>query len=155
MKRLPRLLSTATLTALVVLSAQAQINNNPPGGSGPGRGRGPGVEASVVTAARSPEVNANGTITFRLQAPNAKTVRVFTDFPKLGEVPVNGSAGFDMTKEHTLHISWTNEGKEWTFSLDNDESSVQKKFITRRLIPKGAGLVTHDLRATYLRCFTR
>ena len=107
MKRLPRLLSTATLTALVVLSAQAQINNNPPGGSGPGRGRGPGVEASVVTAARSPEVNANGTITFRLQAPNAKTVRVFTDFPKLGEVPVNGSAGFDMTKDDKGVWSYT------------------------------------------------
>jgi len=57
------------------------------------------VEASVVTNARSPEVNADGTITFRLQAPNAKTVRVFTDMPKLGATPVNGSAGFDMTKD--------------------------------------------------------
>src|SRR6185295_9059629 len=99
MKRIPRMLSAVALVAFAVVSAEAQINNNPPGGSGPGRGRGPGVEASVVSAARSPEVNANGTITFRLQAPNAKTVRIFTDFPKLGEVPVNGSAGFDMAKD--------------------------------------------------------
>ena len=100
---------TATaVAAFVAVSAQAQINNNPPGGSGPGRGgRGPGVEASVVTAARSPEVNPNGTITFRLQAPNAKTVRVFTDFPKRGEVPVNGSAGFDMTKDTNGVWSYT------------------------------------------------
>ncbi|MBI5769302.1 MAG: hypothetical protein HZA93_16020 [Verrucomicrobia bacterium] len=90
-----------------IVSTQAQINNNPPGGSGPGRGRGPGVEASVVTAARSPEVNANGTITFRLQAPNAKTVRILTDFPKLGDVPVNGSAGFDMTKDENGAWSYT------------------------------------------------
>jgi enterochelin esterase-like enzyme len=108
MNRIPRLLSAAALVALVVVSASAQINNNPPGGSGPGRGgRGPGVEASVVTAARSPEVNANGTITFRLQAPNAKSVRILTDFPKLGEVPVNGSAGFDMTKDDNGVWSYT------------------------------------------------
>src|SRR5262245_35304881 len=102
MNRSPRVLTAAALAAaFVVVCAHAQLHHNPPGGSGPGRGgRGPGVEASVVTAARSPEVNvANGTITFRLQAPNAKTVRVFTDFPKLGDVPVNGSAGFDMTKD--------------------------------------------------------
>lgn len=107
MNRIPRKIAAAALSSFVVFSAQAQINNNPPGGSGPGRGRGPGVEASVVTAARSPEVNANGTITFRLQAPNAKTVRVFTDFPKLGEVPVNGSAGFDMTKDDSGVWSYT------------------------------------------------
>lgn len=100
MNRIPRMFSAAVIVALAVVSAQAQINNDPPGGSGPGRGRGPGVEASVVTAARSPEVDvADGTITFRLPAPNAKAVRVFTDFPKLGEVPVNGSAGFDMAKD--------------------------------------------------------
>ncbi len=108
MNRITRLLSAAAITSFGVVSAQAQINNDPPGGSGPGRGgRGPGVEASVVTAARSPEVNANGTITFRLQAPNAKTVRVFTDFPKLGDVPVNGSAGFDMTKDDNGVWSYT------------------------------------------------
>lgn len=95
-----RLIPVIVGAAFVALSAQAQINNDPPGGSGPGGGRrgGAGVEASVVTAARSPEVNADGTITFRVQAPNAKTVRVITDFPKLGDVPGNGSAGFDMTK---------------------------------------------------------
>ena len=69
--------------------------------------RGLAVEASVVTVARSPEVNANGTITFRLQAPNAKTVRILTDFPKLGGVPVNGSAGFDMTKDDNGVWSYT------------------------------------------------
>ena len=108
MKHSPRLFFAAVIAAFVAVSAQAQINNNPPGGSGPGRrGGGAGVEASVVTAARSPEVNANGTITFRLQAPNAKTVRVVTDFPKLGDVPVNGSAGFDMTKDDNGVWSYT------------------------------------------------
>src|SRR3954467_10296898 len=107
MNRAPRILSAAALVALAAVSTQAQINNDPPGGSGPGRGRGPGVEASVVTAARSPEVNADGTITFRLQAPNAKKVRIFTDFPKLGDVPVNGSAGFDMTKDDNGVWSFT------------------------------------------------
>ncbi len=102
MKHSPRLYFAAVIAAFVAVSAQAQINNNPPGGSGPGRsGGGARVEASVVTAARSPEVNANGTITFRLNAPNAKTVRVITDFPKLGDVPVNGSAGFDMAKDES------------------------------------------------------
>lgn len=107
MKLLIRLPALAGTVALAAVSASAQINNNPPGGSGPGRGRGPGVEASVVTAARSPEVNADNTITFRLQAPNAKTVRVFTDFPKLGDVPVNGSAGFDMVKDTNGVWSYT------------------------------------------------
>jgi enterochelin esterase family protein len=99
MNRISRILSAVALAALAVGPAQAQISNNPPGGSGPPAGRGPGIEGSVVTTTRSPEVNANGTITFRLPAPNAKTVRVFTDMPKLGDVPVNGSAGFDMTKD--------------------------------------------------------
>lgn len=72
-----------------------------------GRGGGPGVEASVVTAARSPEVHANGTITFRLQAPNARSVRIITDFPKAGDVPVNGSAGFDMAKDENGVWSYT------------------------------------------------
>jgi hypothetical protein len=53
----------------------------------------------VVTSVRSPEVNADNTITFRLPAPNATKVRVVTDMPKLGDTPVNGSAGFDMTKD--------------------------------------------------------
>jgi len=105
MNRILHTLSVAALAALVLGPAQAQINNNPPGGNGPGRGAGPargggaGVEASVVTASKSPEVNANGTITFRMQAAGAKTVQVFTDMPKLGDTPVNGSAGFDMTKD--------------------------------------------------------
>jgi enterochelin esterase-like enzyme len=97
MKHTPCLFLAAVITAFVAVSAQAQMNNSPPAGSG--RRAGARVEASVVTAARSPEVNADGTITFRLNAPNAKTVRVITDFPKLGDVPVNGSAGFDMAKD--------------------------------------------------------
>jgi enterochelin esterase-like enzyme len=110
MKNRSRSFHVAVIAAIVAVSAQAQINNNPPGGSGPGGARrsgGAGVEASVVTAARSPEVNTNGTVTFRLQAPNAKAVRVFTDFPKLGDVPVNGSAGFDMTKDTNGVWSYT------------------------------------------------
>jgi enterochelin esterase family protein len=100
-------------TALAVFSTATLLSAQPPaaptaGAPTPARGgRGPGVEASVVTAARSPEVNANGTITFRLQAPNAKTVRIMTDFPKLGDVPVNGSAGFDMTKDDNGVWSYT------------------------------------------------
>ena len=100
MNRILRVLPATALATLVAASVQAQINNNPPGGNGPtGRGRGPGVEASVVTNVRSPEVNADNTITFRLPAPSAKKVRVYTDMPKLGDTPVNGSAGFDMTKD--------------------------------------------------------
>src|SRR3954470_21320019 len=100
MNRILRVLPATALATLVAASVQAQINNSPPGGNGPtGRGRGPGVEASVVTSVRSPEVNADNTITFRLPAPNAKKVRVYTDMPKLGDTPVNGSAGFDMTKD--------------------------------------------------------
>ena len=97
MNRIVRVLPATALAMLVAASVQAQINNNPPGGNGPGRGR--GVEASVVTNLRSPEVNADNTITFRLPAPNAKKVRVYTDMPKLGDTPVNGSAGFDMTRD--------------------------------------------------------
>jgi enterochelin esterase family protein len=100
MNRILRALPAAALATLLATSVQAQINNNPPGGSGPtGRGRGPGVEASVVTNVRSPEVNAGNSITFRMPAPNAKKVRVYTDMPKLGDTPVNGSAGFDMTQD--------------------------------------------------------
>ncbi len=99
--------SLATI-ALAQQSAPTTSTATPAPTSPPARGgRGPGVEASVVTAARSPEVNANGTITFRFQAPNAKSVRVVTDFPKLGEVPVNGSAGFDMTKDEKGVWSYT------------------------------------------------
>jgi hypothetical protein len=91
MNRTLRVLPATALATLVATSVQAQINNSPPGGNGPtGRGRGPGVEASVVTNARSPEVNADNTITF--PAPNAKKVRVYTDMPKLGDTQVNGSA---------------------------------------------------------------
>jgi enterochelin esterase-like enzyme len=97
MNRILRVLTATALATLLAASVQAQITNNPPGGSGPGRGR--GVEASVVTNVRSPEVNADHTITFRLPAPNARKVRVYTDMPKLGDTPVNGSAGFDMTQD--------------------------------------------------------
>jgi enterochelin esterase family protein len=97
MNRILRVLPATALATLVGASVQAQIANSPPGGSGPGRGR--GVEASVVTNVRSPEVNADHTITFRLPAPNARKVRVYTDMPKLGDTPVNGSAGFDMTQD--------------------------------------------------------
>lgn len=104
MNQIPRLFSAAVIAALSAVSAQAQINNTPPGG-GPGRGgRGPGVESGPGSAYRSPEVNTNNSLTFRLLAPNAKSVRVLTDMPKLGEVTVHGSAGYDMVKDTTSGI---------------------------------------------------
>lgn len=89
------------------LAVPAAAQPAAPSSAPPRGGRGPGVEASVVSAARSPEVNANGTITFRLVAPNARSVRLFTDFPKLGDVPVNGAAGFDMLPGETGVWSYT------------------------------------------------
>jgi len=106
MNRLVRLLAI-TLLAAGIVPAWSQINNNPPGGSGPPGGRGPGIEGSVVTNVRSPEVNADSTITFRLQAAGANRVQVFTDMPKLGDVPVNGSAGFEMTRDASGIWSFT------------------------------------------------
>lgn len=100
--------STLACSFAAVAAAQTPAANPPAAAPSPAPGgRGPGVEASVVTAARSPEVNANGTITFRLLAPNAKSVRILTDFPKLGDVPVNGSAGFDMSKDANGVWSYT------------------------------------------------
>jgi enterochelin esterase-like enzyme len=107
MSYLPFLFSRATIVAFSLATLVSAQTSSAPASVAGGRGRGPGVEASVVTAARSPEVNTNGTITFRLQAPNARKVRVVTDFPKLGEVPVNGSAGFDMTKDNNGVWSYT------------------------------------------------
>lgn len=116
MNRLPRILSVAVLTAFVVVSAQAQAPNNPPGnapaapGAGaPGarRGGGPGVESGPGSAYRSPEVNADNSLTFRLLAPNAKSARVITDMPKLGQVTVHGSAGYDMVKGENGIWSYT------------------------------------------------
>lgn len=101
MNRIPRLLSVAALLALAAVSLPAQPGtpSAAPGATpGPGRGRGPGVESGPGSAYRSPEVNANNSLTFRLLAPNAKAVRVITDMPKLGEVTVHGSAGYDMVK---------------------------------------------------------
>lgn len=109
--KLPVHLGAAVLAASLAAAAAAQsgaASNSAAPSAGPARGgRGPGVEASVVSAARSPEVNADGTITFRLVAPNAKSVRLLTDFPKLGAVPVNGAAGFDMTKNDAGVWSYT------------------------------------------------
>jgi enterochelin esterase-like enzyme len=110
MNFLPRFVSCAAIVVSALVAPAIAQDPTPAAStsSGPARGgRGPGVEASVVTAARSPEVNANGTITFRLQAPNAKSVRIVTDFPKLGAVPLNGSAGFDMTKDNNGVWSYT------------------------------------------------
>jgi len=98
-------IAACSMAALVV-SAQAQTNNNLPG-SGPGAGRrggGPGVESGPGSAYRSPEVNTNNSLTFRLMAPNAKSVRVVTDMPKLGKVTVHGSAGYDMVKDEASGI---------------------------------------------------
>jgi enterochelin esterase-like enzyme len=110
MNTIPRILSAAALAAVVVGSLQAQVPNNPPAAPGdarPARRGGPGVESGPGTAYRSPEVNANNSLTFRLLAPNAKSVRVLTDMPKLGEVTVHGSAGYDMVKDDAGIWSYT------------------------------------------------
>jgi enterochelin esterase family protein len=103
-----RLISGFSIAVLAALAAPAWSQNSiPPGSSAPPAGRGPGIEGSVVTAVRSPEVNADNTITFRLPAPGAKRVLVYTDMPKLGETPVNGSAGFEMTRDANGVWSYT------------------------------------------------
>src|ERR1051325_11792000 len=134
MNRILRVLPATALATLVAASVQAQINNNPPGGNGPGRGH--GVEASVVTNVRSPEVNADNTITFRLPAPNAKKVRVYTDMPKLGDTPVNGSAGFDMT---------TDANGVWSFTTPKPAPSYYQYWF------EVDGLVTPDPQNTFVR----
>jgi enterochelin esterase-like enzyme len=97
MKSILRFLPLTALTVFAALSVHAQPPGAAPGAAGPRRG-GAGVESGPGTAYRSPEVNANSSITFRLLAPNAQSVRVLTDMPKLGEVTVHGSAGYDMIK---------------------------------------------------------
>lgn len=134
MNRILRVLPATTLATLIAASVQAQITNNPPGGSGPGRGR--GVEASVVTNVRSPEVNADHTITFRLPAPNARKVRVYTDMPKRGDTPVNGSAGFDMTQD---------ANGVWSFTTPNLEPSYYQYWF------EVDGLTTPDPQNTFVR----
>jgi enterochelin esterase-like enzyme len=111
MKSIPRILAVASLAALVLLPAQAQpgapaapAGAPGPRAGGPRRGGGAGVESGPGSDYRSPEVNANGSLTFRLLAPNAKSVRVLTDMPKLGEVTVHGSAGYDMVKDEATGI---------------------------------------------------
>lgn len=108
MKPIFRIFTASALAMIFAIPAQTQVRNDPPGGGGPGGGRGPGIEGSVVAAnARSPQVNDDGTITFRLQAPNAKTVKLYTDMPRLGDLPVNGAAGFDMTRDANGVWTWT------------------------------------------------
>jgi enterochelin esterase-like enzyme len=101
MKSIPRILCAAAFTALAISSIPAQPAAP---AAGPRRGGGAGVESGPGSAYRSPEVNANNSLTFRLLAPNAKSVRVLTDMPKLGEVTVHGSAGYDMVKDEATGI---------------------------------------------------
>lgn len=140
MNRIPQLFFAAAIASLVVVSAQAQINNNPPGTNSPGGGRrvgGPGVESGPGSSYRSPEVNTNNSLTFRLLAPNAKSVRVLTDMPKLGEVTVHGSAGYDMVKDATSGI--------WSFTTPVlPPSYYQYWFIVD-------GLTTPDPMNTFVR----
>ncbi|MEO6567829.1 MAG: alpha/beta hydrolase-fold protein [Opitutaceae bacterium] len=107
-------ISAMALAALAVASAYAQTNATPPAAApgarapaGAGRRGGPGVESGPGTSYTSPEVNANNSLTFRLLAPNAKAVRVVTDMPKLGQVTVHGSAGYDMVKDEKGIWSYT------------------------------------------------
>ncbi|MEO7413825.1 MAG: alpha/beta hydrolase-fold protein, partial [Opitutaceae bacterium] len=103
----------------------------------PARGRGgPGVESGPGTAYRSPEVNANHSLTFRLLAPNAKAVRVVTDMPKLGEVTVHGSEGYDMTK---------NEAGIWSYTTPPLPPSYYQYWFTVD------GLTTPDPMNTFVR----
>lgn len=120
MNRIPHILSVAALVVTAAASVFAQTPADPaasagasapaatviPGRGGRGRG-GPGVESGPGSAYRSPEVNANNSLTFRLLAPNAKAVRVITDMPKLGEVTVHGSEGYDMVKGENGIWSYT------------------------------------------------
>jgi enterochelin esterase-like enzyme len=102
----------------------------------PGRGRGPGVESGPGSAYRSPEVNANNSLTFRLLAPNAQSVRVITDMPKLGEVTVHGANGYDMVK---------GEGGIWSYTTPPlPPSYYQYWFIVD-------GLTTPDPMNTFVR----
>jgi len=120
MKSISTILAVASLAALISLQAQAQspapadapaAAGAPAAPGAPGaragsarRGGGAGVESGPGSSYRSPEVNANNSLTFRLLAPGAKSVRVLTDMPKLGEVTVHGSAGYDMVKDEATGI---------------------------------------------------
>ena len=106
MKPIQLILAAAVIATLATASAQAQINNNPPGAPGARRGGGGSVDAGPGRTVLSPEVNTNNSVTFRLQAPNAKFVRVVTDIPKVGDLP-HGSAGFDLKKDDTGIWSYT------------------------------------------------
>jgi len=79
--------SIAAIAAAVVLTAQSGA----PGGAMPGRGgKGKGGGAPA-TALRSPEVNADHSVTFRLRAPEATAVEL------VGEV-LQGKSAQPMTK---------------------------------------------------------
>jgi hypothetical protein len=43
--------------------------------------------------------------------------------------------GFDMAKEHTLSIQWSNAGKEWKFLIDDDRHSAQSKHLFAQMKP--------------------
>ena len=140
MKHSTRLFSVIVIAAFVAVSTQAQINTNLPGGIGPGGGRrggGAGVESGPGSSYRSPEVNANNSLTFRLLAPNAKSVRVLTDMPKLGEVTVHGSAGYDMVKDETSGI--------WSYTTPALPPSYYQYWFTVD------GLTTPDPMNTFVR----
>jgi hypothetical protein len=57
--------------------------------------------------------------------------------------------GFDMTKDHVLKIRWSEEGKVWTFMVDDDEAGLQQKVLARRMTPARAALLAHDVQAVY------
>ena len=151
MNSIYRTFSAAALAALVAVSVQGQTPNNPPGapadGGARGAGRagggarrgggGPGVESGPGSAYRSPEVNANSSLTFRLLAPNAKAVRVVTDMPKLGEVTVHGSAGYDTVKDEASGI--------WSYTTPPLTPSYYQYWFTVD------GLTTPDPMNTFVR----
>jgi len=75
MKRIPFVL---TIGALLALSTSAQNPPAPTPGAGGGRAGGAGRGMFGGPAVKSPEVSADGQITFRLRAPNA--TEVFVNF---------------------------------------------------------------------------
>ncbi|MEO7192007.1 MAG: alpha/beta hydrolase-fold protein [Vicinamibacterales bacterium] len=73
------------VTTVVSLAAQTPAPASPtPGAAPPGQGRGGGPQAPAIV---SPEVSADRHITFRLNAPNAQSVRL-----SAGDIPAMGTA---------------------------------------------------------------
>ena len=97
-------LSVAAMAAFIAISTHAQsppTTSAAPTAGARGLGRNPDA-GQAANVKRSPEVSDDRKITFRLQAPNAKSVQVFGDFTK-------DLAGVEMTKDENGVWSVTTE----------------------------------------------